>query len=273
MSYLKQTEEPQPTHENEASFVAPQTFYTLQNYRVPAVTLETFHKLISELQDTFYVTETQICESAAYSMSMVVRHALGLSAEGGVVSILVTDGLLGRIALNTARYLAHAGAACHILLIGSDFSKGFKRSLHALEALCIPVQSTPNLNRVATWLETALTHSQHLVLGIAPEQHTAITPQLKLINEAICPVHCLQLPPGIHPDAGTSTATAIFASSTLSLGVPLNGIALAREHVGRHYLCDISLPARVLDENDQEHPLFADQPVQSLLFECPKSPH
>lgn len=257
----------------EQEAIPTENFFTLQGYQVPGVSAALFCELIRELNEIFLVSETQIAESAAYSTSMVIRHALGLSAEGGIVSIIADDSLQGRIALNAGRYLRHAGAACHALVYGTSLSDEFERTARALEVLEVPIHRAKSSGRIATWLETSVQRSQHMLIGLHHEQGKDVLPDLQLINEAICPAHTISAPPGIDPDTGKASPGAIFASSTLSLGVPLNGLYQARQYVGRHYVCDISLSARVLDQDGHSHPLFADQPVQVLLPELPQKSH
>jgi NAD(P)H-hydrate repair Nnr-like enzyme with NAD(P)H-hydrate epimerase domain len=259
--------------EDKQEAILTENFFTLQGYQVPGVSAALFEELLRELKETFLVSETQIAESAAYSTSMVIRHALGLSAEGGIVSIIADDSLQGRIALNAGRYLRHAGAACHALVYGTSLSEDFERAARALEVLEVPIHKAKSSERIATWLETSVQRSQHMLIGLHYAKATNALSDLQLINEAICPAHAISAPPGIDPDTGKAAPGAIFASSTLSLGVPLNGLYQARQYVGRHYVCDISLSARVLDQEGSSHPLFADQPVQVLLPELPPKSH
>ena len=254
-------------------------YHSVTGLQVPGVTIEQFNNLINELETTFLVSLPQVVEASAYSFSMVVRHALGLSAQGGIISIIASNSISGLVALHSARYLSHAGAGVHVVTIDAEektqekTSELFtlaKRSLAALGVILIDINS---VQRLRTWISTSCERSQHILIGCGENASLKYLPALGLLNEAICPVHCVQFPPGTNCQTGEATEGAIFASSVLSLGVPLNGLASARERVGRHYICDISLPTSLTDENGIRKSLFHDQPVQTLLFEKPRLSH
>jgi NAD(P)H-hydrate repair Nnr-like enzyme with NAD(P)H-hydrate epimerase domain len=210
---------------------------------------------------------------------MVVRHALGLSAQGGIISIIASNSIPGLVGLQSARYLSHAGAAVHVITLDSEDERQskvtslFQNAKLSLEALGIVIVDINSVQRLRMWAVTGCERSQHILIGCGTNASLKYLSGLSLLNEAICPVHCVQLPPGTHGNTGASTEGAIFASSTLSLGVPLNGLANARDRVGRHYVCDISLPTMLTDEHGLHKALFHDQPVQTLLFEKPRLSH
>jgi NAD(P)H-hydrate repair Nnr-like enzyme with NAD(P)H-hydrate epimerase domain len=248
-------------------------YHSIGGLEVPGVTIKQFNDLITELENTFAVSAQQVIETGAYSFSMVARHALGLSAQGGIVSIIASDCLAGQVALNCARYLVHSGAACHVAFLGATQTALTINTLRGLEAINVVVQRLQNTTRLENWLATSTERSQHMLVGLDAESAHKHLEGMASLNESICPVHAVQLPPGINPDSGFMSKGAIFASSTLSLGVPLNGLSEAREQTGRHYLCDISLPTALTDANGVHKSLFHDQPVQTLLFERPQLSH
>lgn len=255
------------------------TYHSVNGLQLPGVTPEQFDHLIDELESTFFVSLPQVVEAAAYSFSMVVRHALGLSAQGGIVSIIASTSIPGLVALQSARYLCHAGAAVHVVTLDSEETvqqkvKGlFQNARQSLDALGVIIVDINSLQRLQNWLVSSCEHSQHILIGCGQNASSKYLPALSLLNEAICPVHCVQLPPGTDGNTGASAEGAIFSSSTLSLGVPLNGLTNARDRVGRHYICDISLPTLLTDEHGVRKALFHDQPVQTLLFEKPGLSH
>jgi NAD(P)H-hydrate repair Nnr-like enzyme with NAD(P)H-hydrate epimerase domain len=270
---------PLPAEEQSDSQSTSVTYHSVNGLEVPGVTPAQFEHLINELESTFFVSLTQVIEAAAYSLSMVVRHALGLSAQGGIISIIASNSIPGLVALQSARYLCHAGAAVHVVTLdGEDTAQPktislFQTAKQSLDALGVVLIDINSVNRLRSWAVTGCEHSQHILIGCGKNASLKYLPALSLLNEAICPVHCVQLPPGTDGNTGATTEGAIFASSTLSLGVPLNGLATARDRVGRHYICDISLPTFLHDEHGVRKALFHDQPVQTLLFEKPRLSH
>jgi hypothetical protein len=60
--------------------------------------------------------------------------------------------------------------------------------------------------------------------------------------------------------------TGLFASSTLSLGLPLAGLSGGRDRVGRHYVCDVSFSKEIFARAGVAWtPLFAEQPVVQIF--------
>jgi hypothetical protein len=99
-----------------------------------------------------------------------------------------------------------------------------------------------------------------------------LTRIVNTLNEASTPVHAIEAPPGLNVDTGVPSSVQLFASSTLSLGIPLTGLHAGSELVGRHYVCDISLPLSMWRSFGVElAPLFAEQPVVQL-FPAPRQP-
>jgi NAD(P)H-hydrate repair Nnr-like enzyme with NAD(P)H-hydrate epimerase domain len=270
---------PLQSNENIDSEPVTATYHSVNGLEVPGVTPEQFDHLIEELESTFFVSLPQVVEAAAYSFSMVVRHALGLSAQGGIISIIASNSIPGLVALQAGRYLCHAGAAVHVVTLGTENTPQqktetlFQNARKSLEALGNVIVEINSVQRLQNWTVSSCEHSQHILIGCGQDAGMKYLPALSLLNEAICPVHCVQLPPGTDGITGASLEGAVFSSSTLSLGVPLNGLATARARVGRHYICDISLPALLTNEEGVRKSLFHDQPVQTLLFEKPGLSH
>lgn len=254
-------------------------YHSVNGLEIPGVTSQQFDHLIDELESTFFVSLPQVVEAAAYSFSMVVRHALGLSAQGGIISIVASASIPGIVALQSARYLSHAGAAIHVVTLETEdtpqekIKNLFQNAKQSLAALGVVIIEINSVQRLQNWAVSSCEHSQHILIGCGQDAGSKYLPALSLLNEAICPVHCVQLPPGTDGNTGTASEGAIFSSSTLSLGVPLNGLSNARDRVGRHYICDISLPTLLTDEHGVRKALFHDQPVQTLLFEKPGLSH
>lgn len=229
-----------------------------------------FEKLLGELQREYGVSLTQIVESASFSMAMVVRAALGLSAAGGRMCALATDSLSGWIALATLRHLANGGADPLVVLVTppAEVSSELDRQLKPLGKMGVPIfdwAPSGDEKELARLLESC----HNCILGVGTAVSGELTFQKTLVDllaDLPTPVHCIQTPLGIDPTSGAARGTALFASSTLSLGIPLQGLYAAREHVGRHYVCDISFARQqCIAEGQDLTLLFADQPVVQLI--------
>lgn len=247
-------------------------FKTKGGFVFPGVSSSVYQDLWSELLDSYSVTPCQITEAASYSMAMVVRYALGLSASGGKTAALAADSYAGAVALATVRHLTNAGAAAVAVLTTEEehLSENLRLQTSALKSLGVPVQQ---LDQVLSGAPADFISSCHnIICGLYDKQPTSYGPSVaalvELMNESRTPVHAVELPLMINPDNGESTGTPLFASSTLSLGAPLAGLHAGSDYAGRHYLCDISVPPFLYAKHAQTNdvsPLFAEQPVVQIF--------
>ncbi len=239
--------------------------------RIPAVGLKEFSAMLDSLLE-LGVTTPQICEAASFSFAMVVRVALGLSAEAAKVVALVRSGLGSATTLAAVRHLVNAGTAAHILTVGD-----------ALEDPDIELQSRP-LQKMGVpftpWSGAAdhdaaadLIASSHAALcglfDVKAEPIPFIAEVSQVLNELRTPIHCVQSPIGINPETGAKLSNPLFASSTLSLGIPLTGLAAGKDYCGRHYLCDISFTEEIYraKSTGDTGRLFSEQPVVQIFPE------
>jgi len=251
----------------------PQTtkplFRTENDMRFCGVDSIRFREMLQALRDGYGITFPQVCEAASYSLAMVLRAALGLSADRAVISAVINDSLSGWIAMAAARHLINAGSVCQLL------------------ALDLPPAATPDFTlqkkpllkagaRMLRWSAddneavSALSDCHALLCGVHDPFAAAPVPAdlIEALNEMQTPIHSVCCPPGIDPDNGARGAAALISSSTLSLGAPLQGLASAQDYAGRHYICDISFDrALYASAGDNLTPLFAEQPVIQI-FAC-----
>ena len=252
---------------------ATKAFLTNSGQTVAAVSaaqlLQMRSKAISELP----ISDLQIAELAAFSMAMVVRYALGLSAAGGQVAVVIADCLPGWVALATARHLANNGTAVSIIEQSQDqgHSGTYKTLLSAATCSACDFHHYDSGKALARLIST-LDSYHNLILGcvaIETSDYIALnqaTLDLVLaINDHRVPVHVIELSLGINPSDGSRSEVGLYAASTLSLGAPLNALYAARDYIGRHYLCDISLPWSLYQQHQiTSAPLFSEQPVIQL---------
>ncbi len=220
-----------------------------------------------ELEDQYGLSAPQYCEAASYSMAMVVRYALGLSAEGGKVTGLIADTRAGWIALGTLRHLQNCGAAVHIVTFqaGSQSSPNFDLQLKPLLKGGAQVHDyQSNLGLVSG----LLTSSHNIICGLYDSRVENKSNQgeiARTLNDLRTPIHCIECPVGLDVDSGDVGAEPLFASSTLSLGAPLAGLYRGHEYVGRHYLCDVSFAPQLYEQAGFDLSLlFAEQPVLQI---------
>jgi NAD(P)H-hydrate repair Nnr-like enzyme with NAD(P)H-hydrate epimerase domain len=236
----------------------------------PGVSSSAFESMLRELVDGYGVSYAQMCEAASYSMAMVARVALGLTADRAIVGALVSDSLSGWVALAALRHLANAGSECHIITVKAPAQAGvdYRLQMKPLEKMGLAVHSWENPDQ-NTDLSQLISKCHALICGLFSlkgEQEPLYKNVIDLINELNTPVHCIQAPLGINCDSGARAGAAVVASSTLSLGVPLQGLHKAHDFVGRHYLCDISVTKELyLRQGGDLSPLFSEQPVIQIF--------
>lgn len=245
-------------------------FKTKAGQELSGVDAKTLLTMRGGVVDRYGVSTTQMAEAAGYSMAMVVRYALGLSAREGQVCVIASDSLGGLVALATLRHLINGGAAGAVLITGDAAKRSSELSaqLHPLMTMGVPIEELEPLF-LGGYLERILADCHNVLWGASDAANNAL-PHLAgvidLLNEGRTPVHAIDIPGGLDPDTGKPLGTALFASSTLSLGAPLIGLAAGHDRVGRHYVCDVSLPKEVFEGAGVPWvPVFAEQPVVQIF--------
>ncbi|MCB0328569.1 MAG: hypothetical protein KDD70_02865 [Bdellovibrionales bacterium] len=249
---------------------------------VPCVSFQQLQQIFSTLQEDHFLSSAQFAEGPGYSFAMVVRFALGLSAEGGLVCAIVRDTIPGAIALSCLRHLVNGGAEAVVLVIEEDPSQEPTVIANALKT----VQSY-GVN-VEHWTSS---EQNPLVQGVLGQCHNVLfgttsikTPDFKttnfktpeppselmngavsLLNEMSTPVHCIVAPQGFDLASGEKNGEYLYASSTLSLGAPLEPLLQREDLLGRHYLADLSIPLSTYQKLLPDcPPPFSEQPVVAL---------
>lgn len=248
-----------------------QLFKTETGAAIPGVTSADYIRLITALQRDFGISTAQICEAASYSFAMAVRVALGLSGEGANVAAAVADTMNGWTTLAALRHLMNAGTDVYVMLLNvreAQASEEMQRQLYPLRRMGAAIEEFPEPLNAAHFSEI-LQQSHALLCGlfdIAASPSPVCKQAVELMNEQQTPIHCVQAPPGVNPESGAKSSVTLFASSTLSLGLPLAGLAPGNEYCGRHYLCDISLPRELYCEAGADIGfIFAEQPVIRIM--------
>lgn len=244
-------------------------FFDKTGYRFAGVSERQLLDARESLKREYHIANVQIAEGASYSLAMVVRFALGLSATGGKVCIVVNDSLAGQVALACARHLCNAGSDPLVIpfCVVSNASPDLRQQLSTLNSMQVRMESVESLAQLRGLLE----HSHNLILGLfGGNVHAtfAMDDFVKLLNDDQTPIHCLEAPYGVNVDTGALDDEPLYASSTLSLGAPFKGLFTAHDYVGRHYVCDISLTKSLYKGmGDDLTVLFSDQPVVQIFPE------
>lgn len=253
-------------------------FRTDTNITFPGVSAAQYGELLKELSVDFGISSEQIAEAASYSWSMVIRVALGLTASGAHLTAILTDSLAGCCAAATVRHLTNAGTNCSVIILGANKERSpqLSRQLLPLERTEIPLETWETPEQAQN-LSERLEDYHAVICGLYHHDSEAACSTLEAtivetlcdqLNESQAPVHCLQLPTGVDANLGTRRGKPLFASSTLSLGLALEGLHSGHEFAGRHYLCDISFPPQLYKQTAPNlGGLFAEQPVLQIFPE------
>jgi YjeF-related protein N-terminus len=213
----------------------------------------------------------QIAENAAFAWAMVVRNALGLNCSGGQVTALVRENLFGLVTLATARQLLNSG--CRLTVVVDCSATGplrdtFQGYLTAVARRGAIVETHPGFQ---SWIEGSLRRLDSHMILFAPDSPSELPVEgrysrlCESLNDAQTPVHTIGWPAGIDPDTGRITGEALYASSTLSIGAPLRGLADTSDYVGRHYLADAQWDRGLYASLGYDgEPLFREQPIIRL---------
>jgi NAD(P)H-hydrate repair Nnr-like enzyme with NAD(P)H-hydrate epimerase domain len=221
--------------------------------------------------ETLGMTHLQTVEACGFSSAMVVRYALGLSSNGGTVTVLASDSFFGWIALACARHLLNGGSSVHLIIVpsGETSSDPLQRLLLAAEKLGGHVHrwDTP---QAYDYIADTIERSHNVLCGLGDAGDFArpwSREVIEFMNESAIPVHAIGSPLGLAPDRGAWCSELLYASSTLSIGLPFQALHHDPDLIGRHYLCDVSWGLKQYTQlGYQGEPLFAEQPVIRLVM-------
>jgi NAD(P)H-hydrate repair Nnr-like enzyme with NAD(P)H-hydrate epimerase domain len=245
------------------------TFLTQNGDTVPCCSWETWTQTAHSLH-TNGLSPLQMVEACGFSSAMVIRFALGLSSSGGTVTVLASDSFFGWVTLACARHLLNGGSSVHLVIIpsGGEASSPFQ---------CLVPVAVKMGGHLYRWRDpknygelTEIIESSHNVLCGLSDGGAGVSEWSKnvidFMNESAIPVHAVGSPLGLAPDRSVVQRECLYASSTLSLGLPLEVLHHDCDLIGRHYLCDMSWGLRHYKElGFTGEPLFAEQPVIKLV--------
>jgi NAD(P)H-hydrate repair Nnr-like enzyme with NAD(P)H-hydrate epimerase domain len=235
-------------------------FITPSGVKLDCLTKSEFENLLNRLNEEYCLTHFQVIESAAICLSMVVKHSLSYNTLDANITLFADYSFKGAITLAAGRILANSGAKVSIYLLGDDLDYGLILSSKlALQALNIEVKS----DITSTEFKEVVSYTNQFVLGIDTKNIISY-PFISQLNNIITPIHSVQMPIGIDDDTVIATKS-VFASTTLSIGVPLASLTENRDVIGKHYLCDISIPYYQLGLSKNREPIFSNQPLIELI--------
>jgi NAD(P)H-hydrate repair Nnr-like enzyme with NAD(P)H-hydrate epimerase domain len=241
---------------------------------VPTVSYSLWEMKLAQLTQQG-LSAAQLVEGGGYSLALVVRSALGLTAAGGSVTVFASDSFYGWVSLAAARHLVNGGAAV-VVVVPAPTTSLSTTSSQVFESLLSSLLATGaqcGMWEIPTWehVGSVVEQSHNVVFGLADAEtslHDYLVRVGEEMNESRVPVHAVGAPYGLRLAETHRSDSELFASSTLSLGLPLTAIAHTGDLLGRHYLADLSWNLdwyRALGL--QGEALFSSQPV--IRVSCP----
>ena len=252
-------------------FMSASTFRTETSQAFRGVSATELAGWRAEATNVLGLSSTQTTEAASISLAMVLRTALALTANDAEVCVIADDSPRGWVAIAALRQLVGAGAHGVVLLVPppGDLSAELTRQLDTVDKMEIPIAHWSSAELEAA---TQLFTSCHAaIVGVTLDSNAPLAREIaEFLNDQSTPIHTVELPIGVDADTGVGQPYALYASSTLSLGLPLQGLIAASEFAGRHYLCDISLPRKAYEAiGVTTQPLFCEQPVIRIFPPTP----
>ena len=229
------------------------SWYTLKQ-DVPFITSAQMREVDRVMVETYGIQIVQMMENAGRSLARLARDRfLAGDPRGRRVLVLAGTGGNGGGGLVCARRLHNWGADVHIWLskMASHLTDVTHGQLHALEQIRVPIEvaaEEADLSQGDLVVDALIGYSLH---G-APTGAAATL--IHASNRHGGPVLALDVPSGVDATTGAVHDPAIFATATLTLALPKQGLCsqAAREHVGELYLGDIGVP----------QDLFTDEPLE-----------
>lgn len=247
---------------------------TKADISVPSVSPLILAQIRQAMTEEYGINLSAIIEACAFSFAMVSRFALGLSASGAKSACIINDTFAGCVALATARQLINAGAEVELIFAGSldNVSQQIEQQLNILGAYGLPLTVWSNPNDSSN-ISDILSTCHNSLLGLCSLQGLQTT-DIKfvksinsLLNELTTPIYAAEFPTQVDLETGSSLGEPLYASATVTFGLPLQGAEKSEDYVGRLYVCDSLIPKPLYERygfNCQE--LFSEQPVQQLIF-------
>ncbi len=235
-------------------------FTTESGITIPTIDSSSYHELLTRMVKEYEFSSTHLSEATSLSMAMVVRYSLGYDANKGSVISIISDSLTGYVATATLRHLVNGGAKGKLVLADSNKKLSPELSKEITLAQNTGVQIITPKEAISQ-----ISEFHCAMIGIFGGECLAnpyFDNLVEEFNDKTIPVHSIVFP----TEDAIANQPKIYSASTLSLGIPLSETIKYYDFIGRHYLCDISIPQTIYQELGLKNcSLFSEQPVIKLL--------
>jgi hydroxyethylthiazole kinase-like uncharacterized protein yjeF len=195
--------------------------------------------------EDYSISPIQLMEVAGLATARVARRLVGSPLTGRRVCILAGPGNNGGDGLVAARRLAGWGAR---VMVRTSYAVDAARDLSQVQLFAARRAGVD----VTAWSGEAadgdLMIDALLGFGATGAPRAAVEAMITAANTSGVPVLALDVPSGIDAASGEAPGACVTATATVTLALPKTGLlsASARKFVGRLWLADIGVPARLL---------------------------
>jgi NAD(P)H-hydrate epimerase len=204
--------------------------------QVPAVTTDQMREVDRLMIEEFSIDLLQMMENAGRALATVVRTLY----RPRRVEILAGHGSNGGGALVAARHLANRGVRVHVSLAGdAEPGTAAARQSSIARRMGIDIGDQP---RQGDLIVDGL-----IGYGLEGDPRGPVAELVRWAARQSAPIVSLDVPTGVDATSGEIFDPSLRAASTVTLALPKFGLLRADAHVGRLFLADISVPARLYE--------------------------
>lgn len=209
-----------------------------------------------------------LMENAGRGIVEVAKSMLG-SVKGKLVKIFCGPGNNGGDGFVVARHLLNMGALVNVLLIGN---KGKVRddaliNLQILQEMGQEIKEVNSLEHAPNDLQVDLIIDALLGTGVQGPLRGIFSEIVDNINSSGAPVLAVDIPTGVNTDTGAVSGLSVYATATATMALPKRGLLIppGREHVGKLYVVDISMPKSICSNYDSKTYLMTNNDIVGVL--------
>jgi len=232
---------------------------------IPALTTSQMAEVDRLMIEEYGIQLLQMMENAGGHLAEQARRMLEGSVDHHHIVVLCGGGNNGGGGMVAARNLHNWGAHVHAELIGDESRL---KDVPAHQWGILKNMGVPRLES-----SNAITVKPDLIIdaiigyGLRGDPRGEPAKWIAWANAQDSPILALDTPSGLDTTTGVPGTPVINAEATLTLALPKVGLTtpLAKPHVGKLYLADISVPPQLyLNLGLDIGPLFASNPIIAI---------
>ncbi|MEX2586710.1 MAG: NAD(P)H-hydrate epimerase [Actinomycetota bacterium] len=199
---------------------------------LPTVTADQMREIDRIVVEDLHIDLVQMMENAGRSLAELAIR----SFKPDSATVLAGSGGNGGGGMAAARHLVNRGVDVRVILAASEGSLGPvpARQLDILHRMGVVVDTDP---READVVVDAI-----IGYSLRGDPRDRAAELIEWANEQTAPVLALDVPSGLDASSGSVGSPCVRATATMTLALPKAGLLTAKDHVGRLFLADISVP-------------------------------